>query len=517
MVKDVVRTEAIKALNRKKKQKQRALMTEDMKHNVRKRVRERASLRRLKMTDEHRNKERDRNRCWRGKQSASWREKERERVKQWRIKNKEARTLTETKLSAPIETICGSKIKDNNKTQICGRSPTEHVSERETVSKKTMNSPRRSKRIEKQNHRVIKKATKLTGRVGSRKSKRIANHSKHPRQFPKLHSFYVPPSFYDETVRELIIMFLKENIKASNNYLYPILPFTNKGCMNYQSPQAIRLFFGRNTGVGQAKNKIRRNLYGPMSVLRSTGPHPTYDYKVHPFTPELDTIVIRITKEIERRIPGLKGKLCFNFMEIKMYLGEDIFCDGPGSPILIHGNKPIRVDGNKKIGSHNDLRIGDNGKQHKGDTANSEHPTVTISIGTERTLTFVRTTKEINQKAWKKCDTKYDTDHVLEDGSMFVLLPHDETPVLFAKSLHKTKHRALFKGSGISYALVFRSVHEDSFFDVCTSNWLWKTDDKYRRRVEDFLEKKKYKYNKHNDAGIDSVHDNVQHFNNNLN
>ena len=45
MVKDVVRTEAIKALNRKKKQKQRALMTEDMKHNVRKRVREQASLR----------------------------------------------------------------------------------------------------------------------------------------------------------------------------------------------------------------------------------------------------------------------------------------------------------------------------------------------------------------------------------------------------------------------------------------------------------------------------------------
>ena len=224
-----------------------------------------------------------------------------------------------------------------------------------------------------------------------------------------------------------------------------------------------------------------------MSVLRSTGPHPTYDYKVHPFTPELDTIIIRITKEIKQRILSLKGKLCFNFMERKMYLGEDMFCDNSGSAILICGNKPMCGNGNKKIGPHNHMRIGDNGKQHKGDIADCKHPTVTISIGTERTLTFVRTTKEINQKAWKKCDTKYDTDHVLKDRLMFILLPDDKTPVLFGESLHKTKHRVLFKGSGTSYALVFRLVLEDSVFDICTNNWFWKTDHKCRRRVEDFL------------------------------
>ena len=169
-----------------------------------------------------------------------------------------------------------------------------------------------------------------------------------------------------------------------------------------------------------------------------------------------------------------------------MYLGEDMFCDEFGNPFLMDDNKHIRVDGNKKIGNHNDLRISDNGKQHIGDTANCEHPTVTITIGKERNLTFVRMTKDINQKSWKKCDTKYNTFHVLEDGSMFVLLPYDETPILYMKIFHKTQHRALFKGSGISYALVFRSVFEASIFHVHTSNWLWKTDDKYRHHVENF-------------------------------
>ena len=82
-----------------------------------------------------------------------------------------------------------------------------------------------------------------------------------------------------------------------------------------------------------------------------------------------------------------------------MYLGEAMFCDNSGSPLQIRGNKPIRIDGCKNIGPHNCLRIGDNGKQHNGDTANCKHPTVTLSIRMEHTLTFVRTTKEINQTA----------------------------------------------------------------------------------------------------------------------
>ena len=85
------------------------------------------------------------------------------------------------------------------------------------------------------------------------------------------------------------------------------------------------------------------------------------------------------------------------------------------------------------------------------------------------------------------------------------------------RTITQQNRRALFKGSGISYALVFRSVFEASIFHVHTSNWLWKTDDKYRHHVEKFLRKKKKKYNKHHDAGIDLVHDNVQQFNNNLN
>ena len=78
-----------------------------------------------------------------------------------------------------------------------------------------------------------------------------------------------------------------------------------------------------------------------MSVLRSTGPHPTYDYKVHLFTHELETIINEIMQKIEERIPVLKRKLCFNFLKIKIYLGEDMFCDNFGNPFPIDRSEII--------------------------------------------------------------------------------------------------------------------------------------------------------------------------------
>ena len=119
---------AKKARNRKYKQKQRDIMTEEMKQKERKLERERGSLRRLKMTDEQRKKESKRNQRWRMKQSNAWREKERDRLKQWRIKKKKAISLIKTTSSASIITNV-NKINENNITPILDGLPINHVTE----------------------------------------------------------------------------------------------------------------------------------------------------------------------------------------------------------------------------------------------------------------------------------------------------------------------------------------------------------------------------------------------------
>ena len=76
--------------------------------------------------------------------------------------------------------------------------------------------------------------------------------------------------------------------------------------MNYQRKQAIRLFFARNkSGTCISKKAVTRFVYGPLAVLKSTGAHPSTDYKIYPFLDELSNIVKQLT--LKMSLIGLPG------------------------------------------------------------------------------------------------------------------------------------------------------------------------------------------------------------------
>jgi len=335
--------------------------------------------------------------------------------------------------------------------------------------------------------------------------------------------------------------------------IVPILPYHSTPRMNYQSPQAMRIFYGRNLEkVPLRENRcdghiVKRPIYGPLSVITTTGQHPVNGFKVFPFTPELEQIQADLAQEVRRHLPRERWKnvdLDFNFLEIKVYLGRDVFCDAEsGAPITVgsgkHG-KPLRTDCNKSVGLHSDLSFSDAGIQDPRDTANGNHPTATFTIGSERHLTFVPMTKSTGNRSvefetdathrtrrgrqvrapcahvgtprtfmprgeggiqndrwrrkWKHCPEHGNVVHRLRDGSIFVLLPEDEIPTRKQDTLHKAKHRADFRGTGVSMAFVFRSVTQESFFSSDTDGWLPHRDEKYRPSVERYLNRTERKY-----------------------
>ena len=362
---------------------------------------------------------------------------------------------------------------------------------------------------------------------------------------PGLHSFCILPRARRKGYYRQMLKFANEKIVGFlEKHLVPIIPHSNSIRMNYQSPQAMRIFYGRNLEKVRLKEAqcegfvVKRPIYGPLSVMKTTGQHPANGFKVYPFTPELEEIQLKIASDIRRHLPQKRWKnvkLDFNFLEIKIYLGGDIFCNDSDAPIMVGSGKlakPLRTDSNKLVGLHNDLRFSDAGIQDPTDTANGNHPTVTLTIGSERDLTFVRMTKQRekikfkpdteyrtrcsrqvrapkahdgtlktvkktnsqSQLAWKHCPTHGNIVHSLQDGSIFVLLPEDEIPTRLKDTLHKTKHRAEFCQKGVSFAFVFRSVTKASFFSLSTDEWLSHLDKTYTQSVEQHLNRNKRKY-----------------------
>jgi len=312
-------------------------------------------------------------------------------------------------------------------------------------------------------------------------------------KYPSFKSFYVPSSEFTDSSQQIIrnglIQLVTRITESYENYIIPIIPYTNPIRMNHQTPQAIRIFFGMN-GREVDDQVVMRRIYGPMSVVKTTGPHPSKGYRVYPFSPELISIRNVLTEELRRHISPhqLNGvDLDFNFMEIKMYKGKDIFQDDSGNPITDINNKPVRTDCNKSVGMHNDLNFADDGTQNKDDTAHGNHPILTYTLGSGRELIFSQ--KKKTSKIWQSCPKNSQRKFDVQDGSMFILLPADEIPQKIGKSLYKTQHMAKFKGEGLSIGFVFRSVKAESYFKKETNEWLWERDEKYINQVKAHLER----------------------------
>lgn len=289
-------------------------------------------------------------------------------------------------------------------------------------------------------------------------------------------------------LRHLFHRLIKEEVMHNfEDLLYSIAPLNNNVRSNHQSRQAIRIFFGKDVNSIDDVTVVRRYIYGPMAVLETTGLHPK-DYRVHPFSP----LLIEISEELTKIV---RQELCddfdfdFNFMEIKVYVGKDMFCDENGVRLQDDNGAFIRDDNNQTVGLHNDLVFNDAGDQSCNDTSRGDHPIATFTLGSTRKLVFhwLKKKKKVddNGNSKSKWEKVVKGRHAieLEDGSIFVLLPSDEIPQQWNEFLYKTQHEGMFshKGaSGVSFGFVFRSVKSTSSFKRSTNCWDWNSDEQYR-------------------------------------
>lgn len=315
----------------------------------------------------------------------------------------------------------------------------------------------------------------------------------HEYRFPSLHSFIITgKDDYANSLKRSLISFVRMEMFPIHKFFHPILPLTNTCRMNYQSQQAIRVFYGENASPN---NPSSRYVYGPLSVLKSTGSHPSNDYKVYPFTKELSDLSTSLFHLVSKKTNNSPR---FNFLEVKIYIGDNMFQDEVGNRIQDINGVPLRLGCNKKVNAHNDLIFDDNGVQALSDTACGTQYTATMSIGSTRTLTFEHLTKSAGEQRWSNTVPRSNRTFHLNHGSVFALSPEDDKPTRIRRTLsllHKTKHRVDFTGNGVSMAFVFRRVDKISTFDPVTHKWLWKSEaQNVREKVNHFLKKNELKY-----------------------
>lgn len=155
--------------------------------------------------------------------------------------------------------------------------------------------------------------------------------------------------------------------------------------MNYQSLQAIRIFYTRSNPDKLTNEVDVRAAYSLLAVLTSTGLHPHTGYKVFPSTSAINSMLLEL---LELLLTSSKVKTNrdtdFNFWEVKIYLGNNMFANKDTGLIVDGRNEPLRRDCNKVVNSHNDVWFGNNSWPKNSDTVYSDQPTVTFSVGSTR-------------------------------------------------------------------------------------------------------------------------------------
>ena len=301
--------------------------------------------------------------------------------------------------------------------------------------------------------------------------------------YPKLRSFKIERQDVDVSVRNKFVDFIKNHIAPFDQYFHPIIPSTNSCRMNYQSPQALRVFYGRVDNSQSTSSCSVRAIYGPQAVLKSNGPDPRSSYKVRPFTPDIEELASLVLSSVRKKDPAIGMEHTFNFLEIKIYIGDDQLLEN-GNTLTNSANIPLRLGCNKRVNAHNDLSYSDDGVQSRKDTACPDLPTSTFTIGSSRKLTFQRMTKGSPTANWSAVACKHWVEYELDDGSIFVLASLDDKPWKNEGTdtkLHKTKHMVEFNGTGVAFGFVFRLVRTMSTFDPKTDGWMyWLAEEELR-------------------------------------
>ena len=260
-----------------------------------------------------------------------------------------------------------------------------------------------------------------------------------------------------------------EFLKLYTTLIVRIAPGTNAAKWSHQTPQPLRMFYSRFDLDSRWKNTSKRFLYGAKGVFSSTGIHPN-NFKVRPFTAELEGLASLVQEATGILVTAL---------EIKIYQGDQILMDkNTGIGLLDNLGNPLKLHSNSSTRKHTDTRVDKDGKQLSTDSVCIDQSIATFTVGSSRKLSFHHMTKLEFSDKWietKPLGQQFDLEH----GSLFVLSPQDETPKLFKGTYHKAKHSAKLMGQDISFAFIFRSVKEESWFDSTTHQWTWNKDPNY--------------------------------------
>jgi hypothetical protein len=230
-----------------------------------------------------------------------------------------------------------------------------------------------------------------------------------------------------------------------------INPGDNGPRINWSSPQAFRLFFGRDIfNVGD--NLVFRTAYGINNASMSTGFHPT-QFEVRPFYPSVMEIVNLVT---DFAIKYLGIKIHISSFEMKVYISNII------TGMLVS---------QRTINYHNDLSFKNNGEPAKN-TADPTAPALIYTIGGDRRLDFCWFEKIPGEK-WKPTAIIEKTHFLQTDGSLFVVQPDDDKPRRISglpkTHIFKSRHGVPNCNDGISIAFIFRKVNSGAIINHTTN------------------------------------------------
>ena len=162
----------------------------------------------------------------------------------------------------------------------------------------------------------------------------------------------------------------------------------NSEMANHQSPQALRIFYGKDCGFSE-NGITKRYVYGPKSVFNTTGFH-LRDYRVSGFDDILSAVIQNLTVVVKHHLGSkwIDFNFDFNFLEIKLYLSNSMYIDEDGKRLVGDNNKTIRTDQCRFVKIQNDLEFDNNKKHLPNKTSRGDHPIVTYTLGSSRELCF---------------------------------------------------------------------------------------------------------------------------------
>ena len=138
-------------------------------------------------------------------------------------------------------------------------------------------------------------------------------------------------------------MFAQKQLTKFHWHVDIIVPMNNDKMSNHQFPHAKQIFYEKDC-IFRENGIAKQYVYQPKSVYETTGFNPR-DYFASGFDDNLLKIVNHLNVVVKHHLGSQCGNsdLEFNFLEIKLYLGNSMYEDKNGKMMVGDDNKVINT------------------------------------------------------------------------------------------------------------------------------------------------------------------------------